>query len=286
MGRLGAVLSRRGFLIGAGAAGIAAVGGYLEVGASQRRSLLRHLGLATSPDHRVPTSGTRVVSGTMESAFMHRAVGWAVSMPEAPLTGVVYCLHGKGDDHRFAFDTIHLHDVAAAQGARLAVAAVDGGADSYWHPRADGTDSMAMLLREFVPMVERRIGSSRRAVLGWSMGGYGALVAAETSPETFTAVAAASPALWLSPAATAPGAFDNAEDYHRHDVVAGEARLAGLTIRIDCGQGDPFLRAAHTFVARLPKPPQTSFGPGYHDAAYWRSVAPAQITTVAGALAQ
>ncbi|HEX9530310.1 MAG TPA: alpha/beta hydrolase-fold protein [Acidimicrobiales bacterium] len=277
------MLSRRGFLIGVGAAGAVAVGGYVEAGASERRRLLHHLGLAASPDHRVPPSATRVVSGKLDSTFMRRTVGWSVSMPDPPLAGVVYCLHGKGDDHRFAFDTIHLHDVAAAQGARLAVAAVDGGADSYWHPRADGTDALGMLVHEFVPMVEREVGPlARRALIGWSMGGYGALLVAETTPQTFSAVAAASPALWLSAAATAPGAFDDAEDYRRHDVVAGEARLARLVVRVDCGQGDPFYRAARSFAAGLPGPPQTSFGPGYHDAAYWRSVAPAQIATIMG----
>src|SRR5205085_5174565 len=121
----------------AAATGVAAVGGYLEAGPSRRRGVLHHLGLLSSPDRHVPASGIRVDTGTLSSVSMRATVRWSVSIPEPPLAGVVYCLHGKGDDHRFAFDAIHLHDVAAAQGARLAIAAVDGGADSYWHPRAD-----------------------------------------------------------------------------------------------------------------------------------------------------
>jgi predicted alpha/beta superfamily hydrolase len=125
---------------------------------------------------------------------MPRPVSWTISAPARP-TGVVYCLHGKSEDHRFAFDVIHLHDFAA-----------DGDPDSYWHRRADGRDPMSMLLEDFIPMVGQRSGTSVRALLGWSMGGYGALLAAETAPEQFRAVAATSPALWTSSGATAPGA--------------------------------------------------------------------------------
>ena len=42
-----------------------------------------------------------------------------------------------------------------------------------------------MLLDEFIPMVESRVGPQPAAVLGWSMGGYGALLAAETAPHRF-----------------------------------------------------------------------------------------------------
>ena len=193
------------------------------------------------------------------------------------------CLHGRNDDHRFAFDQIHLPDVVAALGPRIAVAAVDGGAASYWHPRVDGTDALGMLLDEFIPMVDTRLGVVRRALLGWSMGGYGALLAAETAPSRFQAVAASSPALWTSPGATAPGAFDSPSDYHCYDVFSRTEALAGLAVRVDCGTGDPFFRADSAFAARV-NTVQTNFGPGFHDAAYWRSVAPSQVQMIAAAL--
>ena len=56
-----------------------------------------------------------------------------------------------------AFDSIHIPDVVAAAKAPLAVAAVDGGAASYWHQRADGRDPLTMLLDDFIPMVEERL---------------------------------------------------------------------------------------------------------------------------------
>ncbi len=140
-----------------------------------------------------------------------------------------------------------------------------------------------MLLREFVPLVEARTGTTARALLGWSMGGYGALLAAETAPDRFRAVAAASPALATSFGAAPAGAFDGPGDYRAHDVFARTAALAPVTVRIDCGTGDPFHEAARRFASLLPHPPTGTFGTGFHDAAYC-SVAPGQIATVRRAL--
>jgi hypothetical protein len=56
-----------------------------------------------------------------------------------------------------AFESIRVPQVAASLGISVAVAAVDGGPDSYWHRRADGSDALAMLLREFVPLVRARV---------------------------------------------------------------------------------------------------------------------------------
>jgi len=278
------VISRRTVLIGAGTVAAVGVGSALEMGARRRTSLLHRLGLVDSPDRTFPDSHTPVVSGTLASAHMTRTVGWSLSRPAGALSGIVYCLHGHNEDHRFAFDEIHLPDAAAFVGARVAIAAVDGGADTYWHRRADGEDPLAMLLDEFVPMIERRVATKRRALLGWSMGGYGALLAAETAPDRFRAVAAASPALWMSPGATPADAFDDAEDYHRNDVYRDAARLATVTVRIDCGTGDPFYQAARKFAGDLHPEPEASFGSGFHDAAYWRSVAPRQLRTINRAL--
>jgi len=241
---------------------------------------LDRLGLENSPDRSVPDSHTPIVSGTLHSLYMKNPVNWSMSTPTGPLLGVVVCLHGHGEDHRFAFDQIHLPDFAAAAGAKLVIAAVDGGADSYWHRRADGNDPLTMLLTDFIPVIAARVSVRSRALLGWSMGGYGALLAAETAPDRFRAVCAASPALWTSPAATAAGAFDSPADYYRNDVYAHTARLTSMVVRVDCGTGDPFYTADKQFVAYLRPAPQGTFGSGFHDAAYWRSVAPAQINTI------
>jgi enterochelin esterase-like enzyme len=273
-------------LVGAGAVAVLGVGVAAEEASDPRvRRLLYRVGLANSPDHRVPRAQVEESSGELTSTHMPHAVRWTIAMPSIPVRGVVYCLHGHGSNHRMAFDDIHIPDVVAAAQAPLAVAAVDGGSDSYWHSRLSGSDPLAMLLDEFIPMVEQKIGSGpRRALLGWSMGGYGALLAAEQAPDRFAAVTAASPALWTTAGATPAIAFDGAADYHRNDVFAGTDRLTNMTVRIDCGTDDPFHDADVEFAARLPHANQGTFSPGFHDAAYWRSIAPAQIATIAQAL--
>lgn len=202
-------------------------------------------------------------------------------MPAGPVDGALVCLHGYGGDHQWAFN-LGIPAVAAAVGLRVAVAGVDGGRDSYWHRRADGTDSQAMLLREFVPMVRRRVGAAPLGLMGWSMGGYGALLAAEVARGKFVAVAPASPALWLAPADTAPGAFDSSQDFYANDVYTGVARLRGLAVAVACGTGDPFYDATRALVADMRFPHDAWYGAGGHDAAFWRAAAPVQLRAVAG----
>jgi S-formylglutathione hydrolase FrmB len=76
---------------------------------------------------------------------------------------------------------------------------VDGG-DGYWNPHP-GDDPMAMVIGELIPRCQRLgLGRPPRriAVMGTSMGGFGALLLAEKYPRLFAAVAAVSPAVWTS----------------------------------------------------------------------------------------
>ena len=276
------VLTRRGFLVGAGAVTVTGAVSVAVVGPTR---VLHRLGLRSSPDHAVPASGWPVKERTLASAAMKGDVRWAYAEPPVPPTGVIVCLHGRGGDRRFAFDSIHLHDVVANAGASLAVVAVDGGASSYWHPRADGTDALSMVLDELLPEIDAVLPANLpRVILGWSMGGYGALLMSERAPDKFHAVIAASPALWLQAGESASGAFDNAEDFAKYDVFADVKNLAGLAVRVDCGDGDGFAHAARVLASELPHPNLGGFGLGYHDDSYWRSIAPAQIATVVAAL--
>lgn len=243
---------------------------------------LHRVGLASSPDKTFASSGATQESGSLQSRYMRGSVNWTVSHPAGTgsVEGIVFCLHGYTQDHRFAFDQIHLPDAAASVGLRVAVAAVEGGTDSYWHRRADGTDALSMLLYEFIPKVRAMIGDVPHALMGWSMGGYGALLAAERDPKGFVAVAPASPALWLTPGQTAPGAFDSPTDYYDNDVFTGIDALKGMTIAVACGTGDPFYSATQHLVGEMSFPHSAFYGPGYHDTSYWRSVAPEQLRAI------
>jgi S-formylglutathione hydrolase FrmB len=211
-------------------------------------------------------------------------MGWTISSPaRGRPRAIVYCLHAKGGDHRMAFDSINVPQAAARIGFDVAVAAVDGGPDSYWHRRANGTDALAMFLREFVPLVRDRVGQLPQALMGWSMGGYGALLAAERARRQFAAVSPASPALWLTPGATAPGAFDSPADFYANDVFTRIGSLAHLTVAVWCGTSDPFYLATRHLVSLMRFPHQAHFGPGSHDPGYWRKVAVPQLRAIAAA---
>jgi S-formylglutathione hydrolase FrmB len=212
---------------------------------------------------------------------MHAPVGWTVVRPRGSLHGTIFCLHGYGDNHRFAFDDVHVPEAAHQVGLRVAVAAVDGGVDSYWHKRSDGNDALAMLLDEFVPLVRGMVGKLPQALMGWSMGGYGALLAAERARAQFVAVAPASPAIWLTPGATAPGAFDSPADFYANDVFDDLGPLRGMAVAVACGTSDPFYTTTSALVRRMDYPHSVFFGPGSHDATYWASVAPEQLRAIA-----
>lgn len=263
-------LSRRQFLLGG--AGLAALigGGIAAIEL-----------IDTSRTVRPPPPGWVERSGTLRSRFMHGPVGWTIAKPSGPLHGIVFCLHGYEANHRFAFDDVHVPDAAHEVGLEVAVAAVDGGGDSYWHKRSDGTDALSMLLDEFVPLVRHLVGDLPQALMGWSMGGYGALLAAERAASQFLAVAPASPAIWLTPGATAPGAFDGPSDFDANDIFTDLGALRGKAVAVACGTSDPFYVATRDLVREMDFPHSAFFGPGSHEASYWASVAPDQLQAIA-----
>jgi len=174
-------------------------------------------------------------------------------------------------------------------GARpFALASVDGG-QSYWHRRAGGEDRMAMLMSEFLPLCEGRYGlggsRARRAGMGWSMGGYGVLLAAETRPHLFSSVVATSPAIWPTYQDMMNGprdAFDSAADFAAHDVIGHAARLAGTPLLVDCGTADPFYPFVRDLCAVLPAGAHHHYLPGAgHDFASWSRFQPAALRFVA-----
>jgi len=286
-------VSRRRFLgLLGGAVGASVVGatGVVGLDARLRHKLEDEWAYADGPDLSLPSSGAHIVSGSFDSRFMHREVGWAYSLPaKVKPRAIVLSLYGKGANQFAAFDSLHLPDAAASVGAPLAIASADGGGDNYWHKRANGTDAHAMLVDEFVPLLIGGLGALPFALHGYSMGGYGALLAAErgvkpTGDSFFKGVAASSPALWTEPGETAPGAFDGAEDFYTNDVFTGVDALRSLRVRLDCGTLDPFYQAAHQLSELMTWPHVAVFRPwATHTSGFWRSVAPAQMRFLAAA---
>ncbi|MDR3657720.1 MAG: alpha/beta hydrolase [Mycobacterium sp.] len=236
-----------------------------------------------APAQPAPT----MVTGSFVSAARGGInTNWAIARPPGqtkPLRPVI-ALHGKGSDAATVMAGGVEQGLAQAVDAGLppfAVVAVDGGG-SYWHKRASGEDSGAMVLDELIPMLPGHgLDTSRVAFLGWSMGGYGALLLGGRlgSPRT-AAICAVSPALWLSSDAAAPGAFDGPDDFAANSVF-GMPALASIPIRVDCGDSDPFYSATKQFIAQLPNPPAGGFSPGGHNGEFWSSQLPAELTWMA-----
>ena len=278
----------------AGAAGASTLGTLLDSGvrAAGPDVAMTGVGAPLLPPAPLEPASSGVPAPTMVTgSFVSAARGgvptnWAIARPPgqtAPLRPVI-ALHGKGSSAATVMAGGVEQGLAQAVGAGLppfAVVAVDGGG-SYWHKRASGEDSGAMVLDELIPMLpDKGLDTSRVAFIGWSMGGYGALLlGARLGTARTAAITAVSPALWLSSGAAAPGAFDGPEDFAANSVF-GLPALASIPIRVDCGNSDPFYAATKQFIAQLPNPPAGGFSPGGHDGGYWSSQLPGEIAWMA-----
>jgi S-formylglutathione hydrolase FrmB len=127
-----------------------------------------------------------------------------------------------------------------------------------------------MLTAEFLPLLKKRgLRTDRYGVLGWSMGGYGALLlAADRGATEVAAAGAMSPALWHKASEASAGAYDGPDDFQRHQVFGRAADLKNVALRIDCGRDDPFAGAVRDLRDELDA--AGGLQAGAHTAGYWR----------------
>jgi S-formylglutathione hydrolase FrmB len=215
-------------------------------------------------------SGTTVQDFEIESRAVGRDMPVKFLMPggKPRLRPLIVFLHGRGDDES---SYVHepLLDALEDLGDDAPVVAFPyGGENSYWHDREDG-DWGRYVMDEVIPQVAALSGSDqdRVAIGGISMGGFGAYDLARLNPGRFCAVGGHSPALWRTGGETAPGAFDDAEDFARHDVIGDPAGLTDLPVWLDAGDTDPFLPGVEALAAALDIEPH--IWPGGHDDEYW-----------------
>jgi enterochelin esterase-like enzyme len=268
--------------------GLSGVG--IEQGVLPGRPFLQsHLGL-NGQDGAIPD----VTPGLIEDGtFVSDArggvnTGWSMILPPGvPPDGlpVVVALHGLGADHttltgpEFGIDRF-LAAYVEDGGIPFAIVTADGGT-TYWHPRPNGEDASRMVTDELLPLVqERGLDISSIGLIGWSMGGYGALrLAGLRGPDTTAAVVASSPALWSDPANASSAGFADAAEYERESIYDDQADLVAIPVRVDIGTGDPFYRDVQSYVDGFPDAALVSstFEPGGHTPGYWRRMLPAQL---------
>jgi len=295
------MVSRRTFVLGglsavllAGAGTFAAV----EEGELPGRIRLAELAGHCDADARPAPGPVGIVkTGSFSSSARKCTVGWALALP--PVAGaelpVCVVLHGHGGDHTTAFADLELDRfLAAAVGAGtppFALASVDGG-NAYWHPRKSGENPLAMITDEFLPVLAKLgVRTDRIATMGWSMGGYGALLLARESHRgnlkttSVAAAAAGSPALFGSFRSSASGSFDDPDDFAKYGTLAAQPDVGTTPVYAACGSDDAFTQETKRYRRNVSPTPSGAISRGCHTEGYWRSIAAAQLAFVGTHLA-
>ncbi len=227
-------------------------------------------GCGGSSEEAVP-EGVTVEDLTIDSRALDREMQVKVVVPGSGPRPLLVFLHGRGNDESSYIHAPMLEALEALGDRAPVVAFPNGGDHSYWHDRADG-DWGRYVTDEVIPQVAERFGTDSVAIGGISMGGFGAYDIARLHPGRFCAAGGHSPALWQEAGETAPGAFDDAEDFARHDVLFEPAGLLELPVWLDAGDLDPFRPGDLRFVDALEAAGADITArtwPGGHDGDYW-----------------
>jgi hypothetical protein len=254
------MITRRGLLVGgAAAAGLAAaaVGAWEVAPASLRFRARDTLGLLPEPYvPDVPDGEVRLETVTSEHLG---EIDLFTAVPDGHGDGaglpVVVVLHGASATAADlqGFGLGRFVTAAVREGAPPFVLAGTDDGPAGWVP-IGGSDPQAML-REELPqwLAERGYAADRRALWGWSRGGYGALRFVQEEPAWASALALFSPALQ-------PG----------DPALADLSALDGLPWGLWCGDRDPFHDGALALADAAPTAPEPWVeGDGGHTRVYW-----------------
>jgi len=257
-------LSRRTFLLGL--AGGAVAGGGLVL------STRRGDGELPGPVPAAPVGDERVERRRSEARGEEVDFYTAVPAGLGDGKGLPVCLvlHGASataaDFDDFGFGRF-LTD-AVQRGAKPFVLAGATGGVLRWEP--NGGDDPRAMVRDELPAWcrERGFDTSRIALWGWSMGGYGVLRLAEVHPGFARAVAAFSPAV------------------SRGDAVFQQAeKLKGTPVGLWCGQQDAAFDTVTALEKALPEPKAAgSYATGRHTRRYWNRCTPEAFDFLAAEL--
>lgn len=287
----GTVIGSRRAALGALAAFGLASGGLAGCGVSRKVVRIAELAHGCVDVPVPPADGVHIERGAFLSAHVPDAVRYAILIPDgAKPDAVVYLLPGRGSDVNAALSVGWAGFLAQQMrrgGHRFALAIADAG-ETYFHPRASGENRLATVTTELPRIVGDVLGRApaQEAIMGQSMGGYGALLAAEREPRRFRAVAVAGPAIFPSyedERRSVGDAFDSAADFAKYDVVAGAHALRGRPVMIAVGQRDPFVPGVRMFAKALPSA-RIVEQPGCHDDGFWRASAASLLAFVAAHL--
>ncbi len=214
------------------------------------------------------TDGARLVHFTLQSSAVGHDLHETLVVPaRRGSTTLLVLLHGRSSKPD-SYLSQPFFDGLAALGRRApTVLLLDGGDHSYWHDRSDGKWG-TMVLREAIPAGVARTHARRVAIGGISMGGFGALDLGARG--RFCAIGAHSAALWRSGSETPAGAYDDARDFARNDLIAHPPHYRA-PVWIDVGSSDPFRDADVQFAHELHGNATLHVWPGGHEGSYWHA---------------
>jgi S-formylglutathione hydrolase FrmB len=221
--------------------------------------------------------GVEVARYDVRSHIVGRTLAQTAVLPPGGGAGrpLLVFLHGRGRAGNESNANDAFYAALRALGSRAPVVVFPNGGDhSYFHARRSG-DWGRYVLDEVIPRAAERFGTDpdRVAIGGISMGGFGAFDIARRRPGRFCAVGGHSAAFWLRSGDTAPGAFDDAADFARNDLIRlarshGRKPWGRARLWLDGGSADPFRAADERFAAALHI--RMRHWAGGHDGAYWQ----------------
>jgi enterochelin esterase-like enzyme len=252
-----------------------------------------------------------LVDQKLESVILNRSLDYAVLLPEGyddseESYPVVYLLHGYGEDETAWYTSGNIQAYVDAYIAETVpmIYVMPQGFNRYYIDKYNGSfPYMQMFVDELVPAIDAifrtKADKTQRAVMGYSMGGYGALILPAMNPDVFTISIPLSMSFRTDEqyVAESQGSFDNqwAPNFGPNAGASGTARLTDyfkerspfyffdqeelsayqdLKILIDCGDDEESLSFTnddlHTLMREREMAHEYRVRSGGHSFDYWR----------------
>ncbi|HEY6252592.1 MAG TPA: alpha/beta hydrolase family protein [Candidatus Angelobacter sp.] len=229
---------------------------------------------AAQPDHPRLTQPTKFQDVTFRSAALNRDMPYRIVLPTVIPPGhklpTVYLLHGGGGSFH---DWSNYSDVAQFAERGLLLVMPEGGSSYYVNSATESQDRYEdYIVNDLIADVQSRFpaadGRSNRAIVGVSMGGFGAVKLALSHPDLFSFAAGISPAIDVP---SRPYSEKRASQWNRHSAIFGPwgsqtrrdkdpfvlARSANAEntpyIYLSCGDQEGLLPSNKQFAALLDK---------------------------------
>ncbi|MBB2148678.1 alpha/beta hydrolase [Pedobacter gandavensis] len=234
----------------------------------------------------------KVDSLNIYSPSMEKEVKTLVIRPATPTkkkTPTVYILHGYSG---YPKRTI-TQDIPAllklSKDLKMTFVLPDGNYDS-WYVDGELKNSKyeTFIANELVSYIQNHYKSDplKTAIMGWSMGGHGALYIGSRHKNTFKAIGSLCGVMDFTPYGKHYGVpktlGDNPENWTKYTVMSQIEKLKNTPqqILISCGTEDPLIgqnRKLHQELITLGIPHIYEERPGAHNAAYWSEAAITQL---------